>query len=107
MASYDETLQKARNILVYEKSQSKETRLMKRKTPPIAVQNCDDYDETVLRLAFLAAKAGFNAIIDVHVTSEKVRENSYQTTIFKGTAVPINLNPNHVARDRALWQNPN
>lgn len=83
----------AKGIRVYEKNQGKETRLMKRVAQPVQVKNCSDRQETLLRLAFLAAKAGYNGIIDVDIKSEKVIDNSYQTTTYSGSGVPINLKP--------------
>jgi hypothetical protein len=44
-----------------------------------------------MRLAFLAAENNFNALVDVVVTSEKVRNEGYQTTKWKGTGVPVPL----------------
>jgi hypothetical protein len=107
MAAYDDLMEQAKNIVVFEKDQGKETRLLKRKVPPIKVLDCPDRAETLLRLAFQAAKAGFNAIIDVDLRSEKVKINNYQTTKWSGTAVPTNIDPKWVVKDRSLWQNPN
>lgn len=107
MAEYDQLIEKSKNVLVYEKNQGKETRLMRRVTAPVKVTDCTDRNETLLRLAFLAAKAGYNGIIDVDIKSEKVRLGAYQTTKFSGSGVPANINPDRVVKDRSLWQNPN
>ncbi len=81
-------MESAKNVFVYYKAQSKETRLMKRSESPLQVNACADRDETVLRLAFLAVKLGFNAIIDVDLVSKKVRDGSYKILTWNGTAVP-------------------
>lgn len=104
---YDELMEKAKNILVYDKKQGKETRLIKRTEKPFKVVDCPDHDETILRLAFFAAKAGFNAIIDVDVTSEKVKHGSYQNMKWSGTAIPANVDESRIPKDRSIWQNPN
>lgn len=91
LAEYETHLRKARNVNVFFKTQSEETRLMRRSEKPIKVSGCEDKDETLLRLAFLAAQANFNTLIDVVITSEKVRMEAYQTTRWNGSAVPINL----------------
>lgn len=107
LAQYNETMELAKEVLVYTKSQTKETRLISRKEPPVKVVDCKDHDETILRLAFLAAKAGFNGIVDVHLSSVKVKNGSYQTMRWSGTGVPAQIDPKKIPRDRSLWQNPN
>lgn len=91
LEAYNETMERAKNLAVYLKDQSKETRLMSRKAQPVQVLNCADREETLLRLAFLAANAGFNCLVDVDLTSKKIREGSYQTQSWSGTAVPVQV----------------
>lgn len=92
LAEYEEILERARDVNVYMKNQSKETRLFKRTNEFLKVPSCEDREETLLRLAFLAARKGYNAIIDVDITSEKViQSGGYQTSNWKGTAVAANL----------------
>jgi len=104
---YEETMKKAREILVFEKKQGKETRLIRRIEDPVTVSDCEDYNETVLRLAFFAAQKGKNAIVDLEVKSKKVRTGSYQTSRYSGTAVPADVRDDKLIKDRSLWQNPN
>jgi len=89
LAAYNETMAKARNVNVFFKTQSEETRLLKRAEKPITVNQCEDKDETLLRLAFLAAQAHFNTLIDVVIKSEKVRMQAYQTTQWNGSGIPL------------------
>ena len=98
LQKYNKTMERAREIGVYFDTQGKETRLIKRLEDPITIENLPDRDETILRLAFLAAKAGFNAIVDVDVRSEKVREGSYQHLKWRGTCVPANVDPKKLNR---------
>lgn len=105
--TYKNTLEQAKNILVYNKSQGKETRFVKRTVKPIKVESCADHDEVILRLAFAAAEANFNAIVSVDIKSEKVRNGSYQTTRWSGTAIPANVQERQLLKDRANWDNPN
>lgn len=104
---YNEIMESAKNVQVYEKGQGKETRLMKRVVPAVHVDNCADRKETLMRLAFRAAEAGFNGLIDVEIKSEKVFVQSYQTSRWKGSGVPINLDPGKRSTNRAFWDNPN
>ncbi len=89
LAAYDDVMEKARNVSVYFKTQSKETRLMKRKQPALRVSGCPDREEALMRLAFLAAKSGFGTLIDVDLISEKVRQGAYQTSSWKGSGIPF------------------
>lgn len=89
--AYEETMEAAKRIAVFLKNQSKETRNFKRKEKPLKVTGCDDRDETLLRLAFMAAQANFNALVDVELTYEKVKQGSYQSHIWSGTGIPTNV----------------
>lgn len=90
---YDADVRAARNIAVFFKDQSKETRLLKRTEKAFKVVDCEDREETLLRLAYFAVQAKFNAIIDVEITSKKVRTGAYQTHLWTGTAIPTNYTP--------------
>lgn len=90
LEAYQEAMTAAKNIAVFFKDQSKETRNFKRLEKPYKIEGCEDREETLLRLAFFAVKDNFNAIIDVDITSKKVRTGAYQTQIWSGTAIPTN-----------------
>jgi len=107
LLSYQQSLEQAKNVEVFNKSQSKETRLIKRIAAPVQVQNCPDHDEAVLRLAFLAIEAGYNGIVDLELKSQKHKNGSYQTTTWSGTATPAQVRENSLIKDRSFWQNPN
>lgn len=94
--AYNDTMRKAKNLTVFFTTDSKQTRNFKRLEKPIKVNNCADREETLLRLAFQAALANFNAIIDVDIVSEKIRNGTYQTTKYSGTAMPIQLTANRL-----------
>lgn len=96
LESYNQTLEQAKEVLVFTKSQSKETRLIKRKESTLKVVDCADYDETIMRLAFRAAQGKFNAIVDVDLTSQKFKDGSYQTTKWTGTAIPVQMKPGKI-----------
>jgi hypothetical protein len=107
LAHYEQTMEQAKEVLVYFKAQSKETRLIRRLEKPISVRDCADHDETLMRLAFIAAKMGYNAVIDIDLVTKKVRLGSYQTQVFSATGMPTNVNIRNIVKDRSTWQNPN
>lgn len=104
---YDQDVENAKNIDLFFKSQSKETRLIRRTEKPLTVSECEDREETLMRLAFKAAKLNYNTLVDVDLVSEKVRMGSYQTLKWKATGIPVNMNERQVVKDRSIWQNPN
>lgn len=107
LSEYEAQVEKAKNILIFDNTQGKETRLFKRLEPEIKVDECEDKNETVLRLAFMAAQLGFNAIIDLDLRSKKVKHGGYQHSIWSATGVPTNVDESKLLKDRALWSNPN
>lgn len=100
-------MERAKDVQVFFKTQGKETRLIKRLEEPYEVLDCNDEDETVMRLAFLAAKNNFNSIIDVDLKYEKIRINGYQTHKWSASAVPANIQEKNLLKDRSIWSNPN
>lgn len=91
LSDYQNHLERAKNVFVFMKNQSKETRLIKRKLPAIRIESCDDRDELIMRLAFAAIATGSNAIVDVDVVPKKVKDGTYQTTKWNGTAFPVTV----------------
>jgi hypothetical protein len=104
---YLATMEKAQEILVFMKKQGKETRLIKRLADPIKISDCPDEQETILRMAFFAVQADYNAIVDVDVHHEKVKTGSYTTMKWHGSCVPAYVNVDKLEKDRSTWQNPN
>jgi hypothetical protein len=98
---YRETLERAKDVFVFFKTQRKEIPLTKRSKLQYRIEACKDRDETIFRLAFFAARDGFNAIIETEVSSRKVRNEGYQTSIWSGTAVPASVDAGKMdAQDR-------
>jgi len=107
LQDYNDTLEKAKNVYVFNKTQSKETRLLKRKAAALKVENCSDEDDATMKLAFEAAQSGFNAIVDLHLTSKKVIDNSYQSTSWSGTAIPTQVDTEKIEAGHPSLKNPN
>ena len=104
---YHECLERARNVDCYFRTQGKEARLIKRVEKPVTVEECFDRDELLLRLAFIAARGNFNALVDVDLVSEKVGKGSYQKLKWRGKGTPSNTNARTVVHDKSIWHNPN
>lgn len=80
---YDQIVERAKEVFVFFKEESKETRLIRRSEKKFKVDG-EDKDDIVLKLAFLAAKAGFNAVVDIEVSAEKRRDGSYKLVSWSG-----------------------
>ncbi len=85
-------LVQAKNIDIYEIGQSKETRLMRRGEKPYKIEGAGSRDEAQLHLAFLAAKKGFDTLLDTDIRAQKQKMGgSYSKNIWSGSAVPAKL----------------
>jgi hypothetical protein len=105
--AYDELMERAKNIMVFNKNQSKETRLIKRLEDPVSVQDCVSDREALLKIAFLSAQAGYNAIIDIVLTPKKIKQGTYQTTKWSATGIPAHVNEDKLIKDRSFSKCPN
>lgn len=93
LAEYEETMEKAKDIYIFSKSQTKLTAFLKRKEEPYKVENCEDENEAILRMSFFAVQGNFNALVDIQLTSHKVIHGSHKKTMWAGTAIPITIDP--------------
>ena len=91
LEEYQEVMERAKNAFVFFKTQRKEVPLIKKERITRYVDQNHDRDETILRLAFFAAELGHNAVIDCEVTSQKIRQNDYQTSVWQGEGVPATV----------------
>ncbi|MBU6154319.1 MAG: hypothetical protein KGP28_08470 [Bdellovibrionales bacterium] len=89
--TYEETLERAKQTLIFFKTQKKGLRISRKERLPEHVDACPDRDETILRLAYLAASKGYNAVIEVEVSAKKVRNEAYQSSIWSGSGVPAEV----------------
>jgi hypothetical protein len=96
LESYLLTLEQARNIFVFFNTRRNRIPLLSKSKISVQVEECSDRDETILRLAFAAAEQSYNAIIEVDVKSETVRNGTYRTSRWTGTAIPAQVDPEKV-----------
>lgn len=93
---YNETMEKAKDIILYSKDQSKLTRLIKTKAEPYKVENCEDEEEAVMRMSFWAVEDGHNCLISLQYQTKKAIVGSHKKTIFGATAIPVTIDPNEI-----------
>jgi len=95
---YEETLEKAKSIYIFFTTQRKEIPLIRKSKEIYKIDACEDRDETILRLAYKAAAAGFNAVVNTEVLHEKKRNHAYQKTIWRGTGSPAMIDESKLDR---------
>ena len=100
LTQYTETMERAKNINVFLKNQSKESRPYKSEEPPFTVEDCPDAEEALLRLAFFAVQSNFNGLVNVDIYSKKVRDGNYQTHLWSGTGIPTHIYNERVLRNK-------
>lgn len=97
--SYEEVMERAKQVFVYFTTQRAGIPLTGRSKAKVKVESCPDRDETILRLAFFAAEQKFNALIEVEVIAEKVRNAGYQKSKWRGVGEPANVDAAKVTRN--------
>lgn len=89
--NYNEILERAKSVNVYDMLQTHETYKMNRHEKAVIVQECNDREETLMRLAFLAAQRGFNTLVDVNIQSKKISQGgTYKKLVWSGKGIPLN-----------------
>lgn len=88
---YEKVVRAAKGIITFFTADSKVTRNFKRTDKPFTVKDCAEKEEVLMKLAFLAVLGEYNAIIDIDIKSEKIRNGSRQTTKWSGTAMPAQV----------------
>lgn len=107
LATYEEIADRARKISVFDISQGKETRFIKRIEKPVVMESGLDQFDITMRLAYIAAEKNCNALVDVNIKAVKVRDGSYQTTAYSGSGIPTIVDDRKLMKDRSLWTDPN
>lgn len=99
LETYDATLEKAKDIIIFSKAQSKITSRLVRKAEPYHVENCEDEQEAIMRMSFYAVQDDYNALIDIVVNTKKIVVGSHKKTVYSATAIPVNMDPNSIRDD--------
>lgn len=90
VSRYTAMAEQAKKVDIFSKTQTKETRRIKRIEAPIQVAECEDRDLALMSLAFLSVEKGFNTIVDVEVKSKKLGEGkSYKKVVWTASGIPV------------------
>jgi len=102
VSAYADIMARAREVYIFDDTQGKESRAFSREESAIEIHDCPDRTETVLRLAFLAAERGFNGLVDVSISSEKVRNHAFQNLKWRGRGTPTHIDPKKLDRNKSF-----
>lgn len=89
---YNEIVERAKEVSVFSTEKGKESRLIKRTDVHLKIDECADKEDLIMKLAYMAAKAGYNSIVDMDLVYTKVRDGSFKLANWSGTATAANLN---------------
>lgn len=107
LSKYQELIEAAKEIRIFYNDQRRETRLVPRLEDPYTVQDCSDEQEVLMRMAFWAAQAGFNSVIDVEVVGKKNKIPGSQRMIWSGSGLPAQVDFARLPKDKSFWHKPN
>ncbi len=96
LSQYEATMNQAKEVIFFTKDQSKQTSFLKRKEDPYFVENCEDEQEAIMKMSFYAVQAGFNALLDIKLSSKKIVVGSHKKTIWSGTSIPTTIDPSKI-----------
>ena len=100
--AYTNTLEAAKQAFIFFTTQKKSIPLIRKSKTQISIESCADRDEIILRLAYYAAKEGYNAVVDVDVTVKKVRAaGSTKTADWRGVGYGAMVDGKKVDRQDA------
>ena len=83
---YEETLTRAKAAYVFFNSQKKAIPVLKKAKTKISIENQEDRDDTILKLAYRAAQDGYNALVECEVVSAKKRNEGFLHSVWSGSA---------------------
>jgi len=98
VSQYEETLALAKEVFVFFTTQKKEIPLVRKSKELLMVQEQEDRDVTILKLAYMASERGFNAIISTDVQCVKVRNEGYQHSVWSGKAYAAEVKGDRLER---------
>jgi hypothetical protein len=100
---YRELAHKADNVYFVTRDYNGYVHVIERHKVRVEVEACEDRKVTILRMAYLAAELGYNAIIDAQVKSfANNKPGGYQSSLWKGSAVPAKVDGEQLERTSML-----
>lgn len=99
LQDYQQTVEEAKEIVVFSKEYTKQTRLLNRRAEVLKVFDCEDEEDAMMKMSFQAVKLGYNSIIDVEFKNKKVINGSHKRFIVDATSIPSTIDKNKQYHD--------
>lgn len=99
---YEALLETARGVYFFFGISRHPLPVLRKADREVRVADCADRDETILRLGYQAAEAGYNAIILGEVTPSKVRNHGWQKSSWSGHGLPALVDAEKLERDAQM-----
>ena len=95
---YHEQIEQAKKVYFFFSERKKVISVQRKGLARVKVESCEDRNETILRLAFRAVQQGFNAVVEAEVSCEKIRNQGYQKSLWKGSGMPAQVDAEKLQR---------
>ena len=82
----------AKSVYIVDRPHRRSLPVTRQTNSPIKVEDCKDREESLLRLAFIAAEAGYNAVLKVKVGAKKIRNEGYQKMSWHASGFAAEIN---------------
>jgi hypothetical protein len=98
LAAYEVMAEKAKNVYFLTQDYRGYVRVLRRHTTRVAVEDCDDRREIILKMAYMAAELGFNSIIQSKVECSSVYNHGYESSRWRASALPALIDAEQLER---------
>jgi hypothetical protein len=98
LEAYNAMKAQARGVFFFFDTRKQQIPTLKKSREKIEVKACVDRNETILRLGFIAAQQGYNAVINAQVVATQMRDHGYQKTNWSGVGYPAMVDGDRLDR---------
>ena len=98
LTKYDETMSAAKEVYFIPITYRGSVNVLQKHKEEVTVKDCIDRRETIMRLAFKAVELGYNSLVQGEVNREQVRNHAYQSSLWHGKGLPVNLDIERMER---------
>ncbi len=99
---YEEIVTRARQVAWLPKGYRVPVPVLRKANREARVEGCADRDEVIMKLAFIAARDDYNALVKGETQSKKVRNEGWQTSSWSGWATPAYVDPRRLGEAEEL-----
>ena len=90
-AEYASCVEQAKQINILYRNSKSTLKVIRKAVHWIEISDAVDRDQAIMKLAYTCAKGGYNALIDTEITSHKVRNEGWQTSLWRGRGLPAEI----------------